>query len=118
MGVNSLLAFWVGGAGAAPAGQVGVHSMLAPWIGGAGAESTPATPSGVHGLLAYWIGGAGSVQTAPPPTGEFGGGAWTGSRRRVRVPESVLHDFRAQLIDEDEMLLALAAHIAAAGLLH
>ena len=66
--MRSLLAFWIGGAGAAaPTADAGVRSLLAPWIGGASAPAGDAQ-AGVRGLLAPWIGGAG----AAPVVDQFG----------------------------------------------
>lgn len=120
-GQRGLLAFWMGGAGAAQANNQGaVVGMLAPWLGGAGAAAAPATTSGVHSLLAPWLGGAGAAVGAPPPPPppppmpHPGGGVGV----RVRVPPAMLSDLQRQLIDEDELLVILAAQIAGAGLLH
>lgn len=104
-GPRSLLAFWMGGAGAPPA-AVGVRSMLAPWIGGASAP--PNTQAGYTSLLAFWAGGAAGLgDIAPPDPGPSPPGG-----RRIRVPAAM------RLKDDDDLLLLIAAQLAASGLLH
>jgi hypothetical protein len=97
--------------------QAGVRSMLAPWLGGAGvAGVTPETSGGYRSLLAFWVGGAGAVRA--PSIGGGGGGVGLGVLRRIPVPPQVVDDLRQQLIDEDELMLLMAAHIAGSGLLN
>lgn len=43
----------------------GARSLLAPWIGGAGA---PQPSGGCRSLFAFWMGGACSTHSAPTPT--------------------------------------------------
>lgn len=117
-----MLAPWMGGAAApSTATQGGVRSMLAPWAGGAGAVVPSTTTGGPRSLLAFWIGGAGAQIEVAPPTPDLGLVGWQHSPRRpLRLP--VPPDLQAQrlalLIDDDELLLLMAAQIAATGLLH
>lgn len=68
-----LLAFWIGGAGAAPvATQSAVRSLLAPWIGGAGATPV-ATQGGFQGLFAFWTGGGAALYVSPVTPAQDGG---------------------------------------------
>jgi hypothetical protein len=83
-----------------------VRSLLAPWVGGA---SLPVSTPGYRSLLAFWAGGAVVGQQATPPVLRGGG--------RYYVPQRLRRDYREQLIDEDELLLLMAAEIVA-GVLH
>lgn len=96
----------------------GYRGLLAPWIGGAGAV-VPAD-GGPRSLLAFWIGGAGAQVDAEPPPPPAPPPPLVGSRPRFRypVPADLQALNRARLIDDDELLLLMAAQIAAAGLLH
>lgn len=47
-----------------------------------------------------------------------GGGVGFGVRRRIPVPPQVVDELRQQLIDEDELMILMAAQIAGSGLLH
>jgi hypothetical protein len=81
-GIRSLLAQWLGGAGAQST-QAGVRSLLARWIGGASSE-----------LFAFWAGGATATAVVPEPEPEpetpasagGGGGSWLGSPIQVPTP--------------------------------
>lgn len=57
----------------APAGgaQAGIRSLLAPWLGGAGAPSL-ARP-GFRSLLAPWLGGACAIRGIPIPVSDASG---------------------------------------------
>jgi hypothetical protein len=87
-----------------------VRGLLAFWAGGAvtGADPASAAP---RSLLAFWAGGAciGVVPEpeAPPATG---GSVW-------RPPTVWADGLREKRITNDDLLLLLAAEIAA-GLLH
>lgn len=104
-GVRSLLAPWIGGASAAPEAetQAGVRSLLAPWIGGAGAASAAAEQAAVRSLLAFWLGGAAAGTAVEPPTPQpfdlRGGG------RRLPIPPDLVDRMRRQLIEEDEVIV-------------
>lgn len=54
-GFRSLLAFWNGSV--TPPG--GVKSMLAPWLGGAGAQ-----PAGYASMMGFWMGGGSAIASA------------------------------------------------------
>lgn len=125
--MRGLLAFWIGGAGAAPtAEQGGTRSLLAPWIGGASAPAA-AEHGGTRSMLAPWIGGA-SAATAAQQLGTRGlmafwmGGAAPGVGTDPEPPiiqgSSGGSGLRARLLREDEELLALLAGAVASGLLH
>jgi hypothetical protein len=88
-GARSLQAFWMGGAGSAPAAvNAGARSMLAHWMGGAG-SAAPVANGGVRGMLGFWAGGfaAGPAIEPPTPQQETFSGGWfdfpdDGPRRR------------------------------------
>jgi hypothetical protein len=114
-GFRSLHAFWVGGAGAGitPAAG-GPRSLLAPWVGGVGVPPAAPQTGGFRSLLAWWTGGAGSTgkppapAPAPQPVG-FG--------RRIPLPQALIGELALRRIDEDDVLLLLAAQIAS-GQIH
>ncbi|MBP6514029.1 MAG: hypothetical protein KA224_02545 [Steroidobacteraceae bacterium] len=110
----------MGGAGAEPVPPAGgVRSMLAPWAGGAGAIVPTTTTGGPRSLLAFWIGGAGAqIEVAPPPPAPPPTPIGSRPSFRYPVPADLQALNRARLIDDDELLLLMAAQIAAAGLLH
>lgn len=119
-GYRSPLAFWVGGAAAPPPPPVAAakRSLVAPWLGGAAAPPAASPFGGRRSLLAPWLGGAaalpGSIQPEPPPR-VIGGGR---PLRRIPIPPQLTDQYRRRLIDEDELLVLMAAQIAASGLLH
>lgn len=119
-GPRSLLAPWVGGAGVPASGATaGQRSLLAPWVGGAGATTAPpAAQGGYASLLGFWVGGAGATaDVITPPAPPAGPGV--GRRpQRVRLPAELLDDLRLRRIDEDDVLLLIAAHLIATGSLH
>ncbi|MEE9586111.1 MAG: hypothetical protein V3W09_04345 [Nitrososphaerales archaeon] len=49
-----------------PTTQGGKFSLLAPWIGGAGAPI--GVNGGFRGFMAFWVGGAGTVVSVAPFT--------------------------------------------------
>lgn len=90
--------------------------MVAPWLGGASARVVTTRP-GYFSLLAPWLGGAGvHIEIAPPAPSPFTG--VSRPPRRLPVPPDLQALRLAQLIDDDELLLLMAAQIAASGLLH
>lgn len=108
-GFKSLLAPWIGGVSAA--GEQGsVRGMLAPWIGGANAPAD-ATQAGYRGLLAFWMGGASAGARPPPAQPGIGGGS-------LRLPRRLIDELRHQRIDEDDLLLLMAACLDGNVLLH
>ena len=107
-GSRGLLAPWVGGAAApAEAGdQGGTRSLLAPWLGGAAAPAATGAQAGYRGLLGFWAGGyCAGPDVAPPPTQPGGG------YRPFRIPPDLRTALRRGILDEDDLLLLLAACI-------
>jgi hypothetical protein len=126
-GARSLLAFWIGGAGAVPAvsdggnrsmlapwiggasapslaAGAGVRSMLAPWIGGASAAPAAGDQAAVRSLLAFWIGGAAAgpaVEPPAPPPLDFSGGY------RYPIPTDLMRLQRQRLIEDEELIAAV-----------
>ena len=104
-GPTSLLAFWLGGAGADPAPPAqagGIVSMLAPWLGGAGTVQ-----AGFYGLLGLWIGGAAPgafiappIIPEPPSAGPVGGGGGGLANQRS------LDRRRAEITQQNHAVLA------------
>jgi hypothetical protein len=115
-GARSMLAPWMGGAASDAAPPGGYRSMLAFWSGGAASITGPApTAGGYRSMLAFWVGGAGvatEVEPSPPSPGVIG------PPYRFHVPGDLSERYRRKLIEEDELLLLMAAQIVAAGLLH
>lgn len=92
----------------------GTTGLLAFWIGGAGAEPAAPGDAGVRSLLAFWMGGAcssgGDEPPAPAPSPSSGG---PGPFRRpidLRV--------RRSAAEEDDLLIAMTAHLIASGKIH
>ena len=130
-GHRGLLAFWIGGAAAAPVStQAGRRSQLAPWIGGASAPAAGVTQAGTRGLLAPWIGGA----SAPAATGTQAGyrgllGFWAGGYNAgpagTPTPDEHpllggpdrIHDPRRRIDFTDDDLFRIAAAIIFSGCL-
>lgn len=59
----------------------------------------------------------GRPEYLPPTPGPIPGPGLSGGRR-IHVPPALLDDLRQRLIDEDELLLLMAAFMAATGQLH
>lgn len=112
-GPRGLLAFWMGGAGAAPAAeQGGVRSLLAPWMGGACTAPEYTEQGGFRSLLGFWMGGAAADPGIPleiiqPPIP--GGSGYQKPRIRSRPHQEI----NAILADDEEVAAALCLMFAA-----
>jgi hypothetical protein len=87
-----------------------VRGLLAFWAGGAVVGADPASTA-PRSLLAFWMGGA-SIGLAPtqPDVQIVGGFTW-------RPSPMLADDLRSKRISNDDLLLLLAAQVAA-GLVH
>lgn len=113
----SLLAPWIGGAGAAPAEQGSVRSLLAPWVGGASAPVN--AQGGFRGLFAFWAGGASAAASAPPVEPELpperpviiggGSGWWEGPKTRRKTAEEYFEEAIKGIEKELEPIYAASA---------
>jgi len=107
------------------------RSLLAFWMGGAGASPSSAPAGGPRSLLAFWLGGAGALPgDVPPPSPPVnnvltGGG---GNRRATsRADDSTGPQFGAEFARvqaaklrrqrEDELMLTIIVQAVTKGLL-
>jgi hypothetical protein len=103
-GPRGLLAFWMGGAAAAPVTTTaGARGLLAHWIGGASAPPASGTQAGYRGVLGFWAGGYAAGPAVDPPAPSAGpllGGPdrIAGNRRRIELSDNDLMQIAVAII--------------------